>query len=173
MQRFASISILFAAVACGSSPHPATAPSNTATTTSTTTTTTTTTTPPADGGGDGGNVCANHPDELGPYVLSADQVSHRVGQGQTALASMPASTKEHPIEVCGVGSENAWLAATTCANGKHAYAGPEDVEASRAGDLGPGGRCGAIIDLYKVACPEKTYEVYMDMYMCGPDESFM
>jgi hypothetical protein len=27
-----------------------------------------------------------------------------------------------------------------------------------------------MIDLYEVPCPEKAYEVYIDMYECGPGE---
>ena len=30
-----------------------------------------------------------------------------------------------------------------------------------------------IIDLYRVTCPEGEYQVYIDIYMCGPNESFM
>ncbi|MFO8072433.1 MAG: hypothetical protein R6V85_11220 [Polyangia bacterium] len=29
-------------------------------------------------------------------------------------------------------------------------------------------RCGRIVDLYVVPCPEKDYEIYMDMYHCSP-----
>jgi hypothetical protein len=117
------------------------------------------------------NLCTNHPDPLGPWILTAAQASQRIGTGVTQLAAIP-TTKEHAIEVCGVAAENAWLAAATCADGSHAYRGPRDVEQSRAGDVGEGGRCGGIIDQYTVKCPEKTYDVFIDMNLCGPGESF-
>ncbi len=133
-------------------------------------------TPPPAGGGvawvDDASMCANHPDELGPWNLTTDQMSKRFGTGVTALASITTS-QAHPIEVCGVPAENTWLAASTCADGSHPYPGPEAVEESRAGNTGPGGRCGGIIDLYKAKCPEKVYDVYIDMNLCGPGESFM
>ncbi|HTJ45273.1 MAG TPA: hypothetical protein VL463_24370 [Kofleriaceae bacterium] len=131
----------------------------------------TTAPPPANNGPD--PMCASHPDELGPWVLTADQMSQRYGTGVHELAKVP-TTKEHTIEVCGVPAENTWLATSVCADGKtHPYHSPMDVEQSRAGNVGEGGRCGGIIDLYKVQCPEKTYDVYIDMNLCGPGESFM
>jgi hypothetical protein len=127
---------------------------------------------------DDASMCANHPDELGPWNLTQDQMSKRFGTGVTALASITTS-QAHPIEVCGVPAENVWLASSTCADGSHPYPGADletregSVEASRAGNTGEGGRCGGIIDLYKAKCPEKTYDVYIDMNLCGPGESFM
>jgi hypothetical protein len=166
-----SICLVFAIAACGGSQKPATAPSNTGPTPPTTGGGPTTTTA-AGGWIDDASMCANHPDELGPWNLTPDQMKKRYGTGVTALASIP-TTKEHSIEVCGVGAENEWLAASTCADGSHPYPGPEAVESSRAGNVGEGGRCGGIIDLYKAKCPEKTYDVYIDMNLCGPGESFM
>ena len=135
-----------------------------------------TTPPPTTGGSvawvDDQAMCANHPDELGPWNLTQDQMSKRYGTGVTALASIQTS-QQHPIEVCGVPAENVWLASSTCADGSHPYPGPDAVEESRAGNTGEGGRCGGIIDLYKAKCPEKVYDVYIDMNLCGPGESFM
>jgi hypothetical protein len=165
--------IWIAAAACGGSraatttTTPAAPPSNTG---GTTTETTDTTPAPA---ADDRAVCANHPDEMGPYLLTDAQAAQRTGQGVRSIGALPATTKAHPVEVCGVAAENAWLAGLTCADGSHPYRGPQDVEASRAGNVGAGGRCGGIIDLYKVPCPDHTYDVYMDMYLCGPGESFM
>jgi hypothetical protein len=174
--RICSCSIAIAVAACGASQRPApagpatspTTPSGVAGPTSSTDPNATPNAAPA--GAD--PMCASHPDELGPWVLTADQMNQRVGTGVTALASIP-TTKDHTIEVCGVAAENQWLAASTCANGSHPYASPDQVEQTRAGNVGPGGRCGGIIDLYKVPCPERTYDVYIDMNLCGPGESFM
>ena len=121
---------------------------------------------------DDASMCSNRPDELGPAQLTGAQTSERYGTGVTALASITTS-QAHPIEVCGVGGEMAWLRQSTCADGSHPYSSAENPDDSRAGDTGPGGRCNSIIDLYKVKCPEQTYDVYADMYLCGPGESFM
>lgn len=80
--------------------------------------------------------------------------------------SQAVSSKDKPIEVCGIPAENDWLVATACDNGSHPFTDRGQAEGSRAGNLGAGGRCGSIIDLYKVKCPEKTYDVYLDGYVC-------
>jgi len=79
-----------------------------------------------------------------------------------------ASSQKEPIEVCGVRGELEWLSHVTCADGKNPWNGDGGkAHGARSGSVGTGGRCGAIIDRYVVACPEKTYEVYMDMYVCA------
>jgi hypothetical protein len=163
MTRF-SILLVVAIAACGSSQKPAPPPSNTGGSNACAVA-------PARPWVDDASMCANHPDELGAWNLTADQAAKRYGTGVTALASIPTS-QQHPIEVCSVPAENAWLAATTCCDGSHPYASADDVETSRAGNTGEGGRCGGIIDLYKVKCPEKTYDVYIDENLCGPGETF-
>lgn len=51
--------------------------------------------------------------------------------------------------------------------------GEQPKQLGRAGSTGAGGRCGSIIDKYALECPEKTYDVFVDIYMCGPNESLM
>ena len=116
-------------------------------------------------------VCANRPDDYGPIVLTEQAAAARHGVGATAFAAAP-SSKDQPIEVCGVAASQDWLVATTCADGSHAFATPMAAAQSRAGNVGGGGRCGSIVDHYVAKCPEATYDVYVDMYMCGPTESF-
>jgi hypothetical protein len=116
-------------------------------------------------------VCANRPDEFGPVLLTAELARARHGAGATTFASAP-SSKDQPIEVCGVGASQRWLMTTVCADGSHPFPTVSDAAQSRAGNIGPGGRCHSIIDQYVVPCPETTYDVYIDMYMCAPDESF-
>jgi hypothetical protein len=76
------------------------------------------------------------------------------------------STKSAPIEVCGFIAENEWLFAATCDDGSHPISTRKKAEAARPGNEGPAGRCGSIIDLYKVKCPEATYEIHIDAYVC-------
>jgi hypothetical protein len=115
--------------------------------------------------------CANHPDEYGPYMLTAEQAASRYGLAATKFTDAP-TTKDKAIEVCGIPAQQAWLMNTTCADGSKAFASRAEVPGSRRGNVGEGGRCGAIIDLYIAKCPEKQYEVHIDMYMCGPGDQF-
>src|SRR5262245_38190171 len=117
-------------------------------------------------------VCAKHPDQFGPYELDAAQADARYGRHAMTYAAAP-TTKDKPVEVCGVSASLAWLMSATCANGKPAYPDMAAAHESRSGSVGGGGRCGAIIDLYVAKCPEAEYQIYVDMYMCGPGENFM
>lgn len=76
------------------------------------------------------------------------------------------STKEEPIEVCGIPNEMTWLLAAKCNDGSNPYESYDHAHASRVGNVGAGGRCQSIIDLYEVPCPEGTYAVYIDAYVC-------
>jgi hypothetical protein len=76
------------------------------------------------------------------------------------------STKEAPIEACGMDAQLAWLMAAECDDGSHPFRDPLEAEQARTGNVGPGGRCGAIIDRYEVHCPEATYAIYLDGYIC-------
>ena len=75
-------------------------------------------------------------------------------------------------KVCGVQAQQTRLMGLSCKNGSKAFANANQVRISRRGNVGPGGRCGSIVDLYIAKCPEAEYEVHVDMYMCGPGETF-
>lgn len=115
---------------------------------------------------------------VGVVRLSGDEAEQRHGRTAIRFSSVT-STKEQPIEVCGLRDQLGWLVRATCDDGSNPFTSAGDREAaldraheSRRGSYGPGGRCKSPIDMYVVTCPERTYEVHMDMYMCGPDESF-
>ena len=76
------------------------------------------------------------------------------------------STKELPIEVCTIDAENEWLSSLSCDDGSQPIDSHQAAEMARVGNLGNGGRCGSIIDLYRVKCPEKSYDLYVDAYVC-------
>ncbi|MFO8071026.1 MAG: ankyrin repeat domain-containing protein [Polyangia bacterium] len=78
------------------------------------------------------------------------------------------SSPQVPVEVCRARGQCEWLLELTCEDGSNPFQGLEDAHAHRVGSVGPGGRCGRIVDLYVVPCPEKDYEIYMDMYHCSP-----
>jgi hypothetical protein len=108
--------------------------------------------------------CANHPDRFGPFALDEAQAQQRYGANARTFADAP-TTKARAIEVCGIAASQQWLRGTACADGSPAK------QNGRIGSVGPGGRCGAIIDHYTVTCPEGDHDVYIDIYMCGPGES--
>lgn len=118
------------------------------------------------------SICASRPDEFGPIQLDAAHAAHRRGRDVTKFSAAQ-SSKDKPLEVCGVGQQQQWLMAATCDDGSRPYQDRRQIAESRRGNVGMGGTCGTIIDLYVATCPEKEYEVYLDMYHCGPGESFM
>lgn len=75
------------------------------------------------------------------------------------------STKAAPVEVCGIPTENEWLTALQCEDGSSPI-GEAGAEPFRVGNLGDGGRCNSIIDLYRIKCPEASYDIYLDGYVC-------
>jgi hypothetical protein len=109
---------------------------------------------------------------LGPQILTTEQASRRWMATETDISKVKSSI-ENPIEVCGVPGQVMWLMNVTCPDGSHPHTDPEATHWSRIGSVGQGGRCGAIIDLYPVPCPDGDYEVYMDMYMCTQAEAAM
>lgn len=103
-----------------------------------------------------------------PVGMPADEFAKRKAAMVTRY-SQATSTKEEPIEVCGIwdqGGQVDWLLSLTCDDGSHPFNGIHQAHASRAGNVGAGGRCGSIIDLYEVPCPEGTYSIYIDAYVC-------
>lgn len=108
--------------------------------------------------------CANRPETFGPFILDETLAKQRHGLHSKTYADAD-STKEKPVEVCGIPAARAWLEQTKCPDGSVGN------QLGRVGNVGPGGRCGAIIDKYKVACPDGSINVFIDVYMCGPGES--
>ena len=76
------------------------------------------------------------------------------------------SSKTTPIEACGISGGLEWLVASTCADGSHPVKSSAEAEAARVQNVGPGGSCGSIIDLYRLTCPEAVYDVFVDGYVC-------
>jgi len=80
------------------------------------------------------------------------------------------SALDKPIEACGVHGQTSYLKYLECDDGNRVFATLQAAHAARVGSKGPQGRCGAVVDLYEVQCPEQTYSIYMDLYKCTSDE---
>lgn len=116
--------------------------------------------------------CAQRPEQFGPVVVSASQYASRYAATATKFSEVM-SSKEQPAEVCGIAAGVQLIATLTCDDGTNPYKGDRmAAHGSRAGNVGPGGRCGSIIDRYPVSCPEGTFDIYIDSYVCADLAAF-
>jgi hypothetical protein len=109
----------------------------------------------------------------GSIKLSGEDMLRRRGLGDRVFGETPSSPDE-PIEVCGVRGETRWLTLLTCADGSRPWGRDlEKAHSARTGSQPGTSKCDGevmMIDHYVVPCPERKYDVYMNMYHCGPDE---
>ena len=118
------------------------------------------------------SMCGKRSDPYAAYQLDSPQAAGRYGARARTYAEAP-TTPAQPVEVCGVPAQLAWLVRVTCADGSSAFKSAQDAHGSRKGTA-MGGRCGdSMLDIYRATCPEKTYDVHIDMNMCGPGEKFL
>ncbi len=110
-------------------------------------------------------ITCTKPEQFGPVIVTEDQYARRRGARAARFSDEP-TTLQQPIEECAVIGSLRRLLSLVCDDGSNPFRAPEAAHGSRAGNLGPGGRCGSVVDLYKVPCPEKTYDVHIDMYVC-------
>ncbi|MBX3251246.1 MAG: hypothetical protein KF901_28975 [Myxococcales bacterium] len=102
-------------------------------------------------------------------VVSREHYATRTGHGRTRFSELMTSHAK-PLEECGLEAVLLTLARLKCEDGSNPYGGDlRTAHRSRRGNVGPGGRCESIIDLYAAPCPEGVYEVYADMYFCPRD----
>ncbi len=106
-----------------------------------------------------------HDDLAYPAAVSRDEIADSYGATDRTYADSP-SSREKPIEVCGFPAAGAWLARITCTDGSRPFPTRSDADRARVGNVGGGGRCGRIVDHYRVECPEKQYDIYIDAYRC-------
>jgi hypothetical protein len=106
------------------------------------------------------------PEAFGPAVVPAAIYAARTGAAAAKFSEL-ATSPERPLEECGLEAVLKRLASLTCNDGKNPFNGNlRAAHASRLGNIGPGGRCGSILDHYQARCVEKTYDVHADMYFC-------
>ncbi|MBZ0237828.1 MAG: hypothetical protein K8M05_36275 [Deltaproteobacteria bacterium] len=104
----------------------------------------------------------------GAVVLPRAEWEQRHGAGATRYSSVK-TTKAEPVEVCGIPAQMEWLLGATCDDGSRPFRDYDHAHSARVGNVGEGGRCGSIIDLYEVPCPEGTYSIFIDAYVCPAD----
>ena len=103
---------------------------------------------------------------FGPVYVDPPQYAARTGADAKSFATLITS-KEKPLEECGIAPVLEKLTWLRCNDGSNPFDGKSQAaHASRRGSIGPGGRCDSIIDVYVVPCPEATYEVFADSYVC-------
>ena len=76
------------------------------------------------------------------------------------------TTEKEPVELCGIESEVEWMTRITCANGSNPIGTQERANEVRDSWMARGGKCNSILDRYSVACPEATYVIHIDRYVC-------
>lgn len=104
--------------------------------------------------------------DFGPVAVSARAYDTRIGVAALKFSAL-STTKQRPLEECGISAVVQRLAILRCDDDKNPFGGDRgDAHASRVGSVGPGGRCDAIIDEYQIRCPEAVYTVFADSYYC-------
>ncbi len=116
--------------------------------------------------GSGGPIdCGTRTDVSSPVLLAPEQLNSRHGSGWKRFSQVSSSV-EQPIEVCGADGQASYLKDLSCDDGSSPFKNIAAAKLARFGAAGLGGRCGSVIDHYRVKCSEGEYDVYMDMYMC-------
>jgi len=100
-----------------------------------------------------------------PAGVTETEMAESYGRTATKYSEAP-SSKERPIEVCGIPEESVYLMRATCDDGSKPFANFRSARQSRTGNVGTGGRCRRMIDRFEVTCPERRYEVFIDAYRC-------
>lgn len=101
----------------------------------------------------------------GPILVDAATWAGRNGAGAKRFSEVE-SSEAKPVEVCGIDGEVAWITQVRCDDGSNPYGSPAVANESRDAYLARGGRCNSILDRYSVKCPEATYQIYVDRYVC-------
>ncbi len=104
-------------------------------------------------------------DTAGFVALDAKQWAARTG-AQAQRYSDVTTTAARPVEVCELEGQLRWLMTMRCDDDSHPFASLAEAHIARVRNVGAAGRCNSIVDLYQVSCPERSYDIYMDLYMC-------
>jgi hypothetical protein len=112
------------------------------------------------------------PEDFGPVIVTTMQYAQRYAAMASKFSAV-ASTLEQPAEVCGIAAGIELMATLTCDDGRNPFGGDRQAaHSSRVGNVGPGGRCGSIIDHYVAPCPEGAFDIFIDSYICADAAAF-
>jgi hypothetical protein len=100
-----------------------------------------------------------------PIFVDDETWANRRGAKTKRFADIKTTTAE-PVEVCGIEGEIEWMSQVRCNDGSSPYRSAMEINESRDPGMTRGGRCDSILDSYTVKCPETTYQVYIDRYVC-------
>ncbi len=95
-------------------------------------------------------------------VTTKETRHHKTGK----LFSEQVTQAETPLEVCSVQDQLDLLLELRCDDGSNPFKGRTEAHESRVQNIGESGRCGNVVDLYRISCPEKDYDIYLDSYVC-------
>lgn len=101
--------------------------------------------------------------ETGPVLVAP---GFRLKGADTTRFSEWTSSFAEPYETCGIYAGLSLLSRLRCDDGRSPYASNGEAHASRLKPARPGRRCGSFVDAYEAKCPEKTYVVHIDAYVC-------
>ena len=122
------------------------------------------TTPSLPAGPDPKQVCGAR-DEYQAGRISQSDYDSRPSVDETQLIDLN-SSKEQPVKMCGANDSYAFVAQLRCEDGA-VHNRARQPQRARVGNVGPGGQCDNIIDLYRVRCSDgNTHEIFIDMYWC-------
>lgn len=127
--------------------------------------------PEAAPGEDLADLTCERPEDFGPIRTSQAHYDARYA-GSAGTFSEVQSTAAQPAEVCGIAAGVELMLGLTCDDGSNPFDSFQEAHGSRVGNVGPGGRCGSIVDHYQAACPEATYDVFIDSYFCADGMDF-
>jgi hypothetical protein len=121
------------------------------------------------------NLCARK-DQFGPVRLDEAAWESRPFKGAKHFEDV-ASSKDNPVLACGAAHSYALINELTCKVDDQSPLQQQKqkggAQRARVGNVGPGGKCGNIIDLYRVKCPDGSeHDIFIDMYWCPGGQEF-
>lgn len=101
----------------------------------------------------------------GPVMVDAGTWAARPGANAKKFSEVK-SSEQAPVELCGVEAEVEWITKVKCNDDSNPFGSMAKANESRDAYVQRGGRCNSILDRYSVKCPEQTYTIYIDRYVC-------
>ncbi len=101
----------------------------------------------------------------GPVHVDAGTWAARPGANTQRFSELT-TTPATPIELCGIEAELAWITQVRCNDGSNPFGSVDRANKTRDAWIERGGRCNSVIDRFTATCPERTYTIFVDRYVC-------